>query len=112
LGQGEYVLTWLPEPVSEWTLVPNNTNPECKELWTLIQRILAALQIQATVDYSHPWAIVRLLPNARRYVVARFVNRQDADDHKRYLSRFMPAAEFEVIFDAPSDESFPTFTKR
>ncbi|MBD1809485.1 hypothetical protein H6F98_29115 [Microcoleus sp. FACHB-SPT15] len=40
-----------------------------------------------------------------------FVNRQDADDHKRYLSRFMPAAEFEVIFDAPSDESFPTFTK-
>ncbi len=103
-GQGEYVLTWLPDPVSEWTLVPNNTSPERKELWTLIQRIRRALQIQAIVDYSRPWAIVRLLPNARRYVVARFVNRQDADDHKRYLSRFMPAAEFEVIFDAPSDE--------
>jgi hypothetical protein len=85
-------------------LVPNNTSPERQELWTLIQRILAAIRTQDAVDYSHPWAIVRLLPDARRYVVARFVNRQDADDHKRYLSRFMPAAEFTVIFDAPTDE--------
>ncbi len=103
-AQGEYALTWLPDPVSEWTLVPNNTSPERQELWTLIQRILAAIRTQDAVDYSRPWAIVRLLPNARRYVVARFVNRQDADDHKRYLSRFMPAAEFTVIFDPPTDE--------
>ena len=104
-GQGEYNLTWLPDPVWEWTLVPNNTSLERQELWTLIGRILAGIQIQAAVDYSRPWAIVRLLPNAQRYVVARFVNRQDADDHKRYLSRFLPAAEFEVIFDAPTDEA-------
>lgn len=103
-GQGEYALTWLPDPVSDWTLVPNNTQPERLELWTLIERIRRALQLQAAVDSSRPWAIVRLLPNARRYVVGRFVNRQDADDHKRYLSRFMPAAEFEVIFDVSTDE--------
>jgi hypothetical protein len=103
-GQGEYNLTWLPDPVSDWTLIPNNTSPERQELWTLIGRILAGIQLQAAVDYSRPWAIVRFLPNARRYIVARFVNRQDADDHKRYLSRFLPAAEFEVIFDAPTDE--------
>jgi hypothetical protein len=104
-GQDEYALTWLPEPVSEWTLVPNKTSPKHKELWTLIERILRSLQIQAAVDYSRPWAIIRLLPNARRYVVARFAHRQDADDHKRYLSRFMPAAEFEVIFDVGTEEA-------
>ena len=55
-------------------------------------------------DYSRPWAIVRLLPNARRYTVARFYNRQDADDHMRFLNRYMPAAEFEVLFDVPTNE--------
>ncbi len=45
-----------------------------------------------------------VLTYARSAIVARFANRQDADDHKRYLSRFIPAAEFEVIFDAPTDE--------
>jgi hypothetical protein len=51
-----------------------------------------------------PWAIVRLLPKAQRYIVARFRNRRDADDHKRVLRRFIPAAEFEVIFDPPNEE--------
>lgn len=48
---------------------------------------------------NRPWAIVRLLPKAQVYVVARFRNRQDAHDHLRVLNRFMPAAEFEIIFD-------------
>ena len=48
---------------------------------------------------NRPWAIVRLLPNAQVYIVARFRNRQDAHDHLRVLQRFMPAAEFEIIFD-------------
>lgn len=55
-------------------------------------------------DYSRPWAIIRLLPNARRYTVARFFNRQDAEDHRRFLNRFMPAAEFEVLFDIPDEQ--------
>ncbi len=29
---------------------------------------------------NRPWAIVRLLPNAQIYVVARFRNRQNAHD--------------------------------
>jgi len=55
-------------------------------------------------DYSRPWAIIRLLPEARRYTVARFYNRQDAEDHRRFLNRFMPAAEFEVLFDVPNEQ--------
>jgi hypothetical protein len=55
-------------------------------------------------DYSRPWAIIRLLPDARRYTVARFFNRQDAEDHRRFLNRFMPAAEFEVLFDIPDEQ--------
>jgi hypothetical protein len=59
-------------------------------------------------DYSRPWAIIRLLPDARRYTVARFFNRQDAEDHRRFLNRFMPAAEFAVLFDVPNEQLQPT----
>lgn len=51
-----------------------------------------------------PWAIARLLPNAQAIIVARFRNRQDADDHKRLLHRFIPNAEFEIIFDLSNQE--------
>ncbi len=54
-------------------------------------------------DQDRPWAIVRILPQAQRYTVARFRNPQDAEDHKRLLYRFIPGAEFEIIFD-PADE--------
>jgi hypothetical protein len=50
------------------------------------------------------WVIARLLPNAQAIIVARFRNRQDADDHKRLLHRFIPNAEFEIIFDAPNEQ--------
>lgn len=50
-------------------------------------------------DYLRPWAIIRLLPNAKTYIIARFYNRQDAHDHLRVLNRFMPTSEFETIFD-------------
>ncbi len=59
---------------------------------------------QLLEDYSRPWAIIRLLPDARRYTVARFYNRQDAEDHRRFLKRFIPAAEFEVLFDVPNEQ--------
>jgi hypothetical protein len=58
-------------------------------------------QIQRSGEFSRPWAIVRLLPKAQRYIVARFANRQDAHDHLRVLQRFIPAAEFEIVFDVP-----------
>lgn len=47
------------------------------------------------------WAIVRILPNAQYYTVARFFNRQDADDGLRVLSRFIPGGVFEIVFDRP-----------
>ena len=107
-----YVLNWLPAPVSDWSVIPNDTNPARETLWNLVQSTLKTLrQREVTTyqrtpqpeDFSRPWAIVRLLPDLRRYTVARFYNRTDAQDHLRFLNRFMPAAEFEVIFDVPSD---------
>jgi hypothetical protein len=114
LGQDDYVLTWLPAPISDWTLMPNDTSPQRQQLWQLIEHTLTSIrgEVMKTLpkrtlqaeDYSRPWAIIRLLPDARRYTVARFFNRQDAEDHRRFLNRFMPAAEFEVFFDVPDEQ--------
>ncbi len=46
-----------------------------------------------------PWAIVRLLPNMQRIVVARFRKRSDADGHWRILRQHIPKAVFIVVFD-------------
>ncbi|GAB4209638.1 MAG: hypothetical protein Fur006_69540 [Coleofasciculaceae cyanobacterium] len=111
-GRDEYVLTYLPAPVEEWTIIPNNDSPIREQLIQLVQSTLDALATvsrpSVSEDYSRPWAIVRLLPNARRYTVARFYNRQDAHDHRKFLARYMPAAEFEVLFDAPTHEQSAT----
>jgi len=93
--------------------MPNNTSPERQQLWQLIEHTLTSSreEVRKTPkehslleDYSRPWAITRLLPNAQRYTIARFFNRQDAEDYRRFLNRFMPAAEFEIIFDVPNQE--------
>ena len=75
--------------------------------WQLIEHTLTRIRgkVMKTLpkrtaqleDYSRPWAIIRLLPDARLYTVARFANCQEAEDHRRFLSRFIPAAEFEVL---------------
>lgn len=104
-----YLLTWLPAPEGDWNLLPNNTNPAREKIWAVVQSALAPKPeaiatpnpAQQQEDWTRPWAIVRLLPDASRYTVARFANRQDAQDHLRFLHRFMPAACFEVIFDLP-----------
>jgi hypothetical protein len=112
LGQDDYTLTWLPAPVGDWSLLPNDQSPVREQMWAIVQsalvpkpgQALAYQRVEQPEDYTRPWAIVRLLPNARRYTVARFFNRQDADDHRRFLNRFMPAASFEVIFDVPNSQ--------
>ena len=112
LGQDDYTLTWLPAPVGDWSLLPNDQSSVRQQMWAIVQNALAPKPGQAATyqrveqpeDYSRPWAIVRLLPDARRYTVARFFNRQDAEDHHRFLNRYMPAAEFEVIFDVPNSQ--------
>lgn len=53
---------------------------------------------------ERPWTIVRILPNAKVYTLACFRNRQDAEDHLRVLRRFIPAAEFEIVFDSPDEQ--------
>ena len=94
--------------------MPNDTSPQREKLWQLIERTLTSIREEVmktqpkltsqAEDYSHPWAIMRLLPDARRYTVARFYNRQDAEDHRRFLNRFMPASEFAVLFDVPDEQ--------
>ena len=92
-----YLLTWLPAPVGDWSLIPNNNSPVREQMWAIVQKALAPKLGQATTeqrvqqpeDYSRPWAIVRLLPDLRRYTVARFFNRQDAEDHRRFLHRYI-----------------------
>ena len=107
-----YLLTWQPAPVSDWSLIPKDTTPSREKLIRLVQSTLNTIRggevktyqrIEQPEDFSRPWAIVRLLPDLRRYTVARFYNRTDAQDHLRLLNRFIPAAEFEVIFDVPPD---------
>ena len=134
---GSYLLTWLPAPVSDWSLIPNDSTPAREKLMHIVKNTLNTINTGEVLlpspiapnpqrgsrvphsgagtgapsllptpqqgDFSRPWAIVRLLPDLRRYTVARFYNRTDAQDHLRFLNRFMPAAEFEVIFDVPSE---------
>ncbi|MBD2021875.1 hypothetical protein H6F43_16970 [Leptolyngbya sp. FACHB-36] len=49
----------------------------------------------------HHWAVVRLLPNMQRVVIARFRDRSDADGHQQFLQRHIPNATFIVLFDPP-----------
>jgi hypothetical protein len=58
---------------------------------------------------QRPWTIVRILPKAQHCTIACFRNRQDAEDHLRLLRRFIPAAEFEVVFVPPDEEDAIAF---
>jgi hypothetical protein len=51
----------------------------------------------------HHWAVIRLLPNAQRLVVARFYVRSDAEGHAATLNRLVPGGIYIVMFD-PIDE--------
>lgn len=108
-----YTLTWLPEPVTDWNLLPHDTTPTYQTLWNLIQSTLNILRgknlpnpAQSNIPaLNRPWAIVRLLPNDQRRTVTRFYNRQDAEDYIRVLNRSIPAAQFEITFDVSADLS-------
>ncbi|MCC5622597.1 hypothetical protein LC574_15240 [Nostoc sp. CHAB 5715] len=49
---------------------------------------------------SHPWCIIRQLPNIQRLVVARFRRRNDADAYLQILRRLLPAASHVIVFDS------------
>jgi len=50
-------------------------------------------------DHLHPWCIVRLLPEARSTVVARFRDRIEAEAHLKLLNQLTPAATYQVFFE-------------
>jgi hypothetical protein len=96
--------------VGDWSVIPKDDSPAREQLVSVVQNALTKEEkastsqpISSIEDLHRPWAIARILPDAQHYIVARFFNRQDAEDHKRVLQRFMPAAVFEIIFD-PSDD--------
>jgi len=57
------------------------------------------LIIRNRARLQRPWMIVRILPGAKTHAIARFVNRQDAEDRLRALRRYVPNATFEIVFD-------------
>ena len=59
----------------------------------------------STLD-PHVWTIAIALPDKRQRTIARFCNQQDAEDHLRVLLRFVPSAQFEIIFNPPEQASF------
>jgi hypothetical protein len=111
-GSVSYTLTWLPAPVREWSLLPNNETPDRAQLLAQIHSILQHRGCGRIAEPSplpsqrfwnqkdYPWTLVRLLPNAQHYTVGRFYSRTEAENHKRFLGKWMPAAEFEVVFDS------------
>ncbi|HAG82054.1 MAG TPA: hypothetical protein DCL61_13015 [Cyanobacteria bacterium UBA12227] len=114
-----YVLIWLPAPVGDWSILPNNNSPARQQLVLIVQTILKSKkgeaisqQIEYSADWTRPWTIIRLLPNCQRYVAARFFNRQDAEDHQRFLKRFIPNVSFEVVFDPPEIEDSDDFDEQ
>ena len=56
---------------------------------------------------SHPWCIVRQLPNMQRLVVARFHRRGDADGYIQILRRLLPATKHAIVFDTTGAEKLP-----
>jgi hypothetical protein len=53
---------------------------------------------------THPWCIVRQLPNMQRLVVARGHRRGDADGYIQILRRLLPQAEHAIVFDTTGAE--------
>jgi hypothetical protein len=107
-----YRLTWLPALINEWSLLPNDGTPQRERLLAMIHSILGYRGCGRTAEPSpksnhsfwnqqhYPWTLVRLLPNAQHYTVARFYSRTEAQNHQRFLAKWMPDAQFEVVFDA------------
>ncbi|MBD1804188.1 hypothetical protein H6F98_01695 [Microcoleus sp. FACHB-SPT15] len=79
----------------------------------MVKQLLGNPSIKRSYSQENrPWAIIRLLPNAQAIIVARFRNRQDADDHKRLSHRFIPNADFEIIFDLPNEKQEENQTRK
>ncbi|MBD1929855.1 hypothetical protein H6F74_27010 [Trichocoleus sp. FACHB-90] len=56
----------------------------------------------------HPWCIIRLLPDMRSLIVARFRARNDAEAHLRILKANTPNVPYSIIFDTTPETSDST----
>lgn len=114
-GWVSYTLTWLEAPIDEWILLPNDGTVERERLLAKINSTLEYRGYGRSAEQStlpkpdfwnqkdYPWTLVRLLPNAQHYTVGRFKSRTEAEIQKRFLDKWIPAAEFEVVFEADED---------
>ena len=99
-----YQLSFQHLPKPGWILYPVDESPTREQLIGIIQSVLepsrvACLEISMLPPNCHPWTLVLLREKMQRHVVARFRNRQDADDQLRAIRRYMPKARFEIVFD-------------
>lgn len=62
-------------------------------------------QAIAYKERLNSWAIVRLLPDTQREIIARFRSRSDADGYMQHLRQLTPNATFMVVFDCQRDEA-------
>jgi hypothetical protein len=66
-GQDDYILAIAPAPVSNWTLMPNDTSTQREQLWQLIEHTLTSIRRESlktqkesssvVEDYSRPWRL-------------------------------------------------------
>lgn len=90
-------------------LHPIDESPTREKIIELIQSVLdpsrvACLEISTLPPGCHPWMLVLLREKMQRHVVARFRNRQGADDHLRAIRRYMPKGRFEIVFESPGHD--------
>lgn len=111
-----YQLSFQPAPIRGWVLHPVDESPVRQQITEIIQSVLApervswrqtlVLETELHPD-CRPWAIMMIQDAVQRFVITRFRNRQDADDHLRVIRRHVPQSVFEVVFDPlePSKQS-------
>jgi hypothetical protein len=58
-------------------------------------------------DQLYPWCIIRLLPDNKTTVVARFRHRMDAEAHLQLLNQLTPSADYRVVFEPTARDDSP-----
>jgi hypothetical protein len=58
------------------------------------------ISISKPKSNTHPWCVVRQLPNLQRQVVARFHRRHDAEAYLQILRQLLPTASHAIVFDS------------
>ncbi|MCU0566607.1 MAG: hypothetical protein MUF49_08425 [Oculatellaceae cyanobacterium Prado106] len=56
-------------------------------------------------DQLYPWCIIRLFPDSRSTIVARFRRRLDAEAHLKLLQELTPSATYQVVFEPTTRSS-------